>query len=321
MECDVLIIGSGPAAWTAAIYTSRARLSTVVAAGSLRFMKGGQLMTTTDVENFPGFPEGILGHELMHKMEVQAQRFGTQVLAIDIDRLEYDKHSPVHFKAAHERGVIQARSVILATGAQANRLPIPGAGDNELWNKGISACAVCDGPLPFFRNQDLAVIGGGDSACEEAHFLTHYAKKVYLIHRRDSLRASKIMAERVKNEPKIEIIYNAEVIEALGKDSLEAIKIKQNGDIITKEVRGLFFAIGHTPLTELVDQMGVEKHSNGYLKTQPDSTKTSIEGLFAAGDVQDFRYRQAVTAAGSGCMAALEAEKYLGNLKAASHSV
>lgn len=321
MECDVLIIGSGPAAWTAAIYTSRARLSTIVAAGSLKFLKGGQLMTTTDVENFPGFPTGIMGHELMQNMELQAKRFGTQVLGEDIDLLELYPQGPIRFKAYYQKEVIQAKSVILATGAKANRLPIPGANDHELWNKGISACAVCDGPLPFFRNQNLAVIGGGDAACEEAHFLTHYAKKVYLIHRRGALRASKIMAERVKNDPKIEIIYNAEVMEAIGKDFLEAIKIKQEGNLITKEVRGLFFAIGHTPLTELVDGMGIDKHPNGYIKTHPDSTATSVEGLFAAGDVQDFRYRQAITAAGSGCMAALEAEKYLGNLKAAALAV
>ena len=318
MECDVLIIGSGPAAWTAAIYTSRARLSTVVATGSIKFMKGGQLMTTTDVENFPGFPEGVLGHDLMFKMEEQSKRFGTTVVQEDIEKLDHDSVGHIRFLAHHSKGKIFAKAVILATGASANRLPIPGAQDNELWNKGVSACAVCDGPLPFFRNQDLAVICGGDSACEEAHFLTHYAKKVYLIHRRDTLRASKIMAERVKNDPKIEIIYHAEAIEALGKDSLEAIKIRQNGVVFTKEVRGLFFAIGHTPLTELVDHMNIQKHPNGYIKTEPDSTKTSIEGLFAAGDVQDFRYRQAVTAAGTGCMAALEAEKFLSETKVGS---
>jgi len=314
MECDVLIIGSGPAAWTAAIYTSRARLKTVLASGSLRFVKGGQLMTTTDVENYPGFPEGVLGSELMQKMEEQAKKFGTEVLTVDIDRLEKGSH----FKAIYGGKELQAKSVILATGAKANRSDILGTRDHEFWNKGVSACAVCDGPLPCFRNQELAVIGGGDSACEEAHFLTHYAKKVYLIHRRDQLRASKIMAERVSHDPKIEILYNAEVVEAFGKENLEGIKIRQNGNEFTKPVHGLFFAIGHTPLTELVDHMGIEKHSNGYIKTHPDSTRTSIEGLFAAGDVQDFTYRQAITAAGSGCMAALEVEKYLSESKVGS---
>jgi thioredoxin reductase (NADPH) len=315
MDCDVLIIGSGPAAWTAAIYTSRARLSTVVAAGSMKYMKGGQLMTTTEVENFPGFIEGIMGHDLMHRMEEQSKRFGTTVLHADIQRVDTNEDASVKFISSYEGGQVRSKTVILATGAKANRLNIPGAGDNEFWNKGISACAVCDGPLPFFRGQQLAVIGGGDSACEEAHFLTHYASRVYLIHRRDTLRASKIMAERVKNDPKIEIIYNAEVLEAYGNDQLEGIRIKQQDKVFEKSVRGLFFAIGHTPLTEVIDHLNVTKHSNGYIQTAPDSTKTSIPGIFAAGDVQDFRYRQAITAAGTGCMAALEAEKFISELK------
>jgi thioredoxin reductase (NADPH) len=311
MHHRVLIIGSGPAAHTAAIYAARAELKPVLFEGFMAggIAAGGQLTTTTDVENFPGFPEGIMGPELTERFRAQSLRFGTTIHTETV--LEVDLSSrPFHFKADSQQG--SADAVIIATGATAKRLEIPGAGDGQLWQRGISACAVCDGALPAFRNQPLAVIGGGDSAVEEASFLTKYGSKVYIVHRRDELRASKIMQQRALRNPKIEMLWSHVVTEAKGKEFLEAIRVKdlksnQERDV---PVAGLFFAIGHTPNTEFLHGQ-VELDEQGYIVTKPDSTQTNIPGVFAAGDVQDKKWRQAITAAGTGCMAALETEHFL----------
>jgi thioredoxin reductase (NADPH) len=311
MSHRLLIIGSGPAAHTAAIYAARAELKPVLFEGFMAggIAAGGQLTTTTDVENFPGFPEGIMGPELMEKLRAQSERFGTTIYTETVNEIDLSSR-PFKYKADAQEG--SADAVIIATGATAKRLDIPGANDGQLWQRGISACAVCDGALPAFREQPLAVIGGGDSAVEEASFLTKYGSKVYLIHRRDELRASKIMQQRAFDNPKIDILWSSVVTEAKGGDFLEAITVKdlktdQESDI---PVAGLFFAIGHIPNTDfLSDQL--ETDEQGYLITKPDSTQTSIPGVFAAGDVQDKKWRQAITAAGTGCMAALEAEHFL----------
>jgi len=311
MSHRVLIIGSGPAAHTAAIYAARAELSPVLFEGFMAggIAAGGQLTTTTDVENFPGFPEGIMGPELTDRFRAQSERFGTTIHTETINEIDFSSR-PFCFKADSQEG--SADSVIIATGATAKRLDIPGANDGELWQKGISACAVCDGALPAFRNQPLAVIGGGDSAVEEASFLTKYGSTVYIVHRRDELRASKIMQQRALENPKIEMLWSHTVTQAKGADFLEAIRVKdlktdQERDI---PVAGLFFAIGHTPNTAFLNGQ-IDTDEQGYIVTKPDSTQTNIPGVFAAGDVQDKKWRQAITAAGTGCMAALEAEHFL----------
>ncbi len=311
MSHRVLIIGSGPAAHTAAIYAARAELKPVLFEGFLAggIAAGGQLTTTTDVENYPGFPEGIMGPEMMERFRAQSERFGTTIITETVNEIDLSSR-PFRFKADSEEG--SAESVIIATGATAKRLDIPGARDDELWQKGISACAVCDGALPAFRDQPLAVIGGGDSAVEEATFLTKYGSKVYIVHRRDELRASKIMQKRALENPKIEILWSHVVTEAKGGDFLESIRVKdlKTDDQTDIPVAGLFFAIGHTPNTAFLNGQ-IDIDEQGYIITKPDSTQTNVPGVFAAGDVQDKKWRQAVTAAGTGCMAALEVEHFL----------
>jgi thioredoxin reductase (NADPH) len=306
---DLVIIGSGPAGLTAAIYAARANLSPLVFEGFMAGIAGGQLMTTTDVENFPGFPEGIMGPQLIENLHDQAVRFGSKFLLEDV--LSIDTSSSP-FKIMGAKTNIQAKSIIIATGANANRLDVPGAREGELWQKGVTACAVCDGAAPIFRNKDLYVIGGGDSAVEEALFLTKYGKDVYIVHRRDQLRASKVMAMKAENHPRIKILWNTTLVKVEGDDVVKHVILKNvaTNKEEKKEAGGVFFAIGHTPNTKfLKDQL--EINDMGYIIVKQGSTQTSVDGVFAAGDVQDYTYRQAVTAAGSGCMAALDVNNWM----------
>jgi len=304
----VVIIGSGPAGHTAAIYTARAGLSPLMLEGFMAGgVAGGQLMTTTEVENFPGFPEGISGPDLMGRMRAQSERHGARIRTEDVDRADLSSR-PFRLWAGEE--LVETQSLIVATGATARRLHLPG--EERLWNRGISACAVCDGALPAFRDKVLVVIGGGDTAMEEATYLTHFASKVVLIHRRDEFRASKAMQKRVLEHPKIEVIWNAVPVDAYGEKALAGVRVK---DVKTGEERevaasGLFYAIGHTPNTAIFAGQ-LERDETGYLLTREKSSRTSVEGVFAAGDVQDRVYRQAISAAGSGCMAALDCERWL----------
>jgi thioredoxin reductase (NADPH) len=309
----VVIIGSGPAGYTAAIYASRALLNPVLFEGFLSGVAGGQLMTTTDVENFPGFPMSVSGPDLMKKMRDQAERFGTTFILEDVVTADLSKR-PFIIKGSST--VVEAHSVIIATGATAKRLDVKGAKDGEFWQKGVSACAVCDGALPLFRNKDVYVIGGGDSAAEESLFLTRYASHVFLVHRRDELRASKIMQERVLQNPKITVLWNSVVDEVLGDSVVRSVVIKNvvTSEIETRPAAGVFFAVGHTPNTAFLGGQ-VPLHESGYIKVIPGTCETSIPGVFAAGDVMDHAYRQAVTAAGMGCMAAIAAEKELSSYK------
>ncbi len=306
---NVIIIGSGPAGYTAAIYAARANLEPVLFEGFFSGPAGGQLMSTTDVENYPGFPEGVTGPELMQHFRKQAVRFGTKVISEDVESVDFSKKP---FIVRAKSGDYEAHSIIISTGAKANLLEIPGAGEEEFWQKGVTACAVCDGAAPIFRNKHLYVIGGGDSAVEEATFLTKFGSKVFIVHRRDQLRASKIMQQRALNNPKIEILWDSVITEIKGdaivrEVIIQNVKTKKKS---THEAGGVFFAVGHTPNTAFLNGQ-LELHPNGYIKVVPGTTQTSIEGIFAAGDVQDHVYRQAITAAGSGCMAALEAERWL----------
>ncbi|KAG5614129.1 hypothetical protein H5410_013953 [Solanum commersonii] len=317
-KTKVCIIGSGPAAHTAAIYAARAELKPILFEGWMAndIAPGGQLTTTSEVENFPGFPDGLAGGELMDRCRAQSVRFGTQIFTETVSNVDFSA-SP--FKVMSDERTVLADAVIIATGAVAKRLEFPGSGDgaNGYWNRGISACAVCDGAAPIFRNKPLAVIGGGDSAMEEATFLTKYGSKVYIIHRRDEFRASKIMRNRAFSNPKIEVIWNSAVVEAYGEKSLGGLKVENvvTGEVSDLEVSGLFFAIGHEPATKFLDGQ-LQLDAERYVATVPGTTKTSVRGVFAAGDVQDKKYRQAITAAGSGCMAALDAEHYLQELGA-----
>jgi len=305
----LIIVGSGPAGYTAAIYASRANIELIMFEGFQKGgMPGGQLMITNEVENYPGFAEGIMGPELMSRMKAQAERFGSKLIMEDIESVDFSKRP---FSLTSMNGeTFTADAVIISTGATAKRLDMES--EQRLWNKGISACAVCDGALPLFRNKPLAVIGGGDSAVEEAVHLTQFGSQVYLIHRRDELRASKIMQKRALEHPKIEILWNKTIAEFCGSDTLSSLQLKdtQTGDISSLEVAGAFEAIGHIPNTAFL-QGQLKTDDTGYILTKPGTTETSIEGVFAAGDVQDRIYRQAVTAAGSGCMAALQAERWL----------
>ncbi len=308
-KVKVVIIGSGPAGYTAAIYAARANLSPLLYEGFFSGPSGGQLMTTTDVENFPGFPSGISGPELMDLFRKQGLRFGTQILTEDVDTVDFSVY-PYIVKG--KQTSVEANAVIIATGATANRLDIPGAGEDGFWQKGVTACAVCDGAMPIFRNKHLYVIGGGDSAIEEAVFLTNFGSKVFIVHRRDKLRASKIMQQRALSHPKIEIIWDSVVSLVDGDNVVRSVSIKnlKTGEETKREAGGLFFAVGHTPNTAFLNGQ-IELHDNGYIKVKPGTTKTSRELVYAAGDVQDHVYRQAITAAGSGCMAAIEAERDL----------
>jgi thioredoxin reductase (NADPH) len=311
MAEHVVIIGSGPAAHTAAIYAARANLTPVVFEGFMAggIAAGGQLTTTTDVENFPGFPDGILGPELTERFRAQSERFGARIITETITKVDLSKRP---FKYASDEQEGEAQVLIIATGATAKRDDIVGTRDNELWQKGVSACAVCDGALPMFRNRPLFVVGGGDSAMEEAHFLTKFASKVYIVHRRDELRASAIMQERAKHNGKIEFLLSHRVAAVEGGNGVEQVRVhnlKTDAET-TMPAAGLFFAIGHVPNTAFLGGQ-VTCDDQGYIVTTPGTTMTSVPGVFAAGDCQDKKYRQAITAAGTGCMAALEAEQFL----------
>ncbi len=311
---EVVIIGSGPAGLTAAIYTARADLKPLIIEGepsSTSDQPGGQLMLTTDVENFPGFPDGIMGPDLMSSMRSQALRFGTEVLTTKVLKVDFSQH-PFQIWTSNPEGEPThiANSVIVSTGARSVMLGLEA--ENRLIGHGLSTCATCDGF--FFRDQEIAVVGGGDSALEEAIFLTKFASKVSIIHRRDELRASKIMQQRAFNNPKIEFIWNSTVEEIIGEEKVEGVILSNtvNSEKKSLPVTGLFIAIGHRPNTDLfIDQLQMDE--NGYLVTGADSSITNVEGVFACGDVQDHTYRQAITAAGSGCMAALDAERWLEN--------
>lgn len=305
----VVVVGSGPAGYTAAIYASRAKLEPVLFEGFFSGISGGQLMTTTEVENYPGFPDGVMGPELVDLFRKQAIRFGTTCLPEDVVSVDLSKR-PFHVKGSTTE--LMAHALIISTGAMANRLDIPGTRDTELWQKGVSACAVCDGAAPIFRDKLLYVVGGGDSAMEEALFLTHYAHKVCIVHRRDEFRASKFMVERARAHPKIEFLLSSVVVEVLGDKVVTHVKVKdlKTSQETIREAGGLFFAVGHTPNTAFL-QGQLPLTPTGYIQVEPGTTRTTVAGVYACGDVQDHVYRQAVTAAGTGCMAAIEAEREL----------
>lgn len=308
---NTIIIGSGPAGLTAAVYTARARLNPLMIEGE---EAGGQLMITTEVENFPGFEHGITGPDLISVMRKQAERFGTRFITRNVTKVDFNTWP---FKVWIRDTEYQAKTIIISTGASAKLLGLPS--EKQYMSKGVSACATCDGA--FFRDVEVGVVGGGDTAMEEATFLTRFAKKVYLIHRRDSFRASKIMQDRVLKNPKIEVIWNSEVVEVIGNGKeVTGVMLNNtvNGEKNEKAMQGLFIAIGHTPNTKIFTGV-LDTNEAGYLTTQPGTTYTKIPGVFAAGDVQDPTYRQAITAAGTGCMAAIDAERWIENKEAELH--
>ncbi|MDO4714362.1 MAG: thioredoxin-disulfide reductase [bacterium] len=308
----VIIIGSGPAGHTAAIYAGKALLEPLMFEGFMAggIAAGGQLTTTTVVENFPGFPDGVDGTQLMMQMRQQSLNSGVEIQTKTVDAVDL---STKPFKVQVGAETYTAESLIIATGATAKRMQL--VGEELLWQKGISACAICDGGLPIFRNKRIVVIGGGDAAMEEAIHLTHFASEVVVLVRRDQLRASKVMQERALNHPKITFMRNTEALEAVGDKFLNGLRVINNKtqEKTLIECAGLFYAIGHTPNTAFLNGQ-LELDEAGYIITQPGTTQTSVHGVFAAGDVQDRKYRQAITSAGTGCMAALEAEKYLQEL-------
>lgn len=306
---NVVIIGSGPAGYTAAIYAARANLKPFMFAGyETGGVPGGQLMTTTEVENFPGFPEGITGPELMQRMQNQAVRWGTEVYTEDVTFVDFNQRP---FVIRSDEREVRAHSIIIATGATAKRLHLPS--ESEFWNRGISACAICDGAMPLFRDVELVVIGGGDTAAEEAIYLTKYGSHVHLLVRRDVMRASKAMQDRVLNNPKITVHWHTEAVDVFGDAvGMQGVRVQhsQTGETRDIAARGLFYAIGHTPNTQLF-QGAIALDNTGYIVTEPGSVATNVEGVYAAGDVQDHEFRQAITAAGTGCMAAMLAERWL----------
>lgn len=306
---QVIIIGSGPAGYTAAIYAARANMNPLLFEGQrLGGQPGGQLMLTTEVENFPGFPEGLMGPEMMEKFKAQAARFGTRILSEDVVRVDLSARLKEVYTS---NGTYRTNTLIICTGAQAMWIGVPG--EENYQGHGVSACSTCDGF--FFKDKEILVVGGGDAAMEEANFLTRFAKKVTVVHRRDALRASRIMQERARKNPKIDFLWNTEVREVLGDGTrLTGVRIFNNQTNQESELatEGLFVAIGHKPNTQLFEGQ-LELDVKGYIVTHPGSTATSVEGVFAGGDVADHKYRQAVTAAGTGCMAALDAERWLEN--------
>jgi thioredoxin reductase (NADPH) len=305
---NVVIVGSGPAGHTAAIYSARANLSPFMFEGYVMGgSAGGQLTTTTDVENYPGFPEGVEGPELMQLFRKQSERFGTEMVQEDVISADFSQRP---FVLKSENREVKAHSVIISTGATAKRMGVPN--EEKMWNNGMSACAVCDGALPMFRNQPLMVIGGGDTAVEEATYLAKFGSVVYLVHRRDQLRASKIMQERALKHPKLEILWDTVLEDAVGEDYVTGARLKnvKTQEVREVEVTGLFYAIGHTPNTSIFNGQ-LDLDDAGYIKLKLGTQETNIEGVFAAGDVHDHKYRQAITAAGTGCAASLEAERWL----------
>jgi thioredoxin reductase (NADPH) len=322
---NVVIIGSGPAGWTAAIYAARANLNPVVYIGVPKqdpgpVLPGGQLMLTTDVENYPGFPEGVAGPEMMAKFEAQAKRFGTTIIGEDITTCEFTTDGSPHTLHTSGGKTVKAHSVIISTGATANWIGLESEMRLARGGGGVSACAVCDGALPMFRDQHVAVVGGGDSAMEEATYLTKFASKVSIIHRRDEFRASKVMQQRLLSKENAEVLWNKVVVDCLsetderGNEKIRAVVLEdtKTGERSELEIKGLFVAIGHTPATKFIRDTGLEFDEKGYIDLKSRSSATNIQGVFAAGDVADAKYRQAITAAGMGCQAALDAEHYLG---------
>ncbi len=313
----LVIIGSGPAGWTAAIYAARANLAPTCYIGVPKsnpapVLPGGQLMLTTDVENYPGFPDGVTGPDMMEKFQAQAERFGTTVVQEDVVSCDFSARP---FRLTTSGGEeIRAHAVIVATGATANWLGLENALRLASTGGGVAACAGCDGALPIFRDQPLGVVGGGDSAMEEATYLTKFASKVYVIHRRDELRASKIMQERLLSKENAEVLWNKTVVDVLGDETITGVLLEdtETGERSELALGGLFMAIGHTPATGFLDGAGIDLDDKGYVVLRGRHSATNVEGVFAAGDVADAEYRQAVTAAGMGCQAALDAERWLG---------
>ncbi|RLS87267.1 MAG: thioredoxin-disulfide reductase [Planctomycetota bacterium] len=312
----LVVIGSGPAGWTACIYAARANLDPlaiigVPAANPAPVLPGGQLMLTTEVENYPGFPHGVSGPDMMALFQQQAERFGTRIANADVVKCDFTQRPFV--LETSEGETVRARAVIIATGATANWIGLPNELRLAMNGGGVSACAVCDGALPCYRNQPLAVVGGGDTAMEEASYLTKFASKVYVIHRRDSFRASKAMQARILDNPKAEPVWNSVVVDVLGESFIEGVVLE---NLVTKQrstlaVKGLFIAIGHAPATKFLQGTGIEFDDKGYVHLRNRSSETNIEGVFAAGDVADANYRQAVTASGMGCQSAMDAERWL----------